>query len=347
MAAVKVATFNLYHFAAPGIFWHERKPTATYSPEQWQAKKDWIAAIVAEMDADVIGFQEVVSYDELAALMAASGYPHFFCTGHPIFDEDDPAVYVNAAVAIASRHPLVSAHPLSGVAGLPDDTVIDADFNFSRTPVDAVIDLPGIGETRFFVCHFKSQGAFVDDDDIDALPDWRDKVRTTYMERAMSGVNQVAKRAAEAGTIYRMSRQTIDADPEAPVILLGDLNEDPASHTISILTQADRVWSWGSVAPDAIPEEFAYLKHVYKLYDGFNLVPMQGLMRPNTYGGIHTGTVLDYVVVSNGLNPKNPRRRGAITKVEVFDAHFDVGPPKELASDHAPVVATIETPGEG
>lgn len=342
MTGVKVATFNLYHFAAPGIFWHERKPSATYSETQWADKKSWIVDVVAKMDADVIGFQEVVSYDELAALMAASGYPHFFCTGHPMFDAEDPAVYVNATVAIASRHPFVSVSALSGVAGLPADTVIDADFNFSRTPVDAVIDLPGIGETRILVCHFKSQGAFVDDDDIDALADWGDKIRTAYMARAMSGVNQVAKRAAEAGVVYRMFRQTIDADPDAPVILLGDLNEDPASHMISILTQADRVWSWGSVAANAIPDEFAYLKHVYTLYDSFNLVVMQGLARPNTHGDIVSGSVLDYCVVSNGLNPKNPRRRGTVTKTEVFDDHFELGPPKERSSDHAPVVTTIE-----
>jgi len=282
-------------------------------------------------------------HEELAALMAQCGYPHFFCTGHPMFDPDDPAVYVNATVAIASRHPFVSAHPLSGVAGLPDDTVIDADFNFSRTPVDAVIDLPGIGQTRIFVCHFKSQGAFVDDDEIDALTDWDAKIRTAYMERAMAGVNQVAKRAAEAGAIYRLFRQTIDADPDAPVILLGDLNEAPGSHTISILTQADRVWSWGSVAANAIPEEFAYLKHVYRLYDAFNLVVMQGLTRPNTHGDIVSGAVLDYCIVSNGLNPKNPRRRGTVIKTEVFDEHFETGPPRDRSSDHAPVVTTIET----
>ncbi|MCY0096126.1 endonuclease/exonuclease/phosphatase family protein [Hoeflea ulvae] len=341
MADIKLATFNLYHFAAPGIFWHERKPTATYSELHWQEKKNWLSATIAAMDADVIGFQEVVSHEELGALMAENGYEHFFCTGHPIFDEDDPSVYVNATVAIASRFPLVSAHPLSGVAGVPDDTVIDADFNFSRTPVDAVIDLPGIGETRILVCHFKSQGAFVDDEDIDVLADWGDKIRTTYMQRAMADVNQVAKRAAEAGAIYRIFRQTLDADPDAPVILLGDLNESPGSHTISILTQADRVWSWGSVAANAVPEAFAYLKHVYKLYDSFNLVPMQGLVRPNTHGGIIAGSVLDYCVVSNGLNPKNPRRRGTVTKVEVFDDHFELGPPKARSSDHAPVVTTI------
>jgi hypothetical protein len=178
---------------------------------------------------------------------------------------------------------------------------------------------------------------------IDALADWGDKIRTTYMERAMAGVNQVAKRGAEAGAIYRMFRQVIDADPDAPVILLGDLNEDPASHTISILTQADRVWSWGSVAANGIPEQFAYLKHVYKLYDAFNLVPMQGFVRPNTHGGIGSGSTLDYVVVSNGLNPKNPRRRGEVTKVEVYDEHFAAGLPKDRSSDHAPVIATIRS----
>ena len=341
MTDIKVATFNLYHFASPGIFWHERKPQATYSHDQWVEKKAWIASTVAAMDADVIGFQEVVSHQELGALMAANGYPHFFSTGHPIFDADDPAVYVNATVAIASRHPFVSVRPLSGVAGVPDETVIDADFNFSRTPVDAVIDLPGIGVTRIFVCHFKSQGAFVDDDVIDALAEWDDKIRTTYTQRAMAGVNQVAKRAAEAGAIYRLFRQTVDVDPDAPVILLGDLNEAPGSHTISILTQADRVWSWGSIAADAVPEESAYLKQVYKLYDSFNLVVMQGLVRPNTHGDIVSGSILDYCVVSNGLNPKNPRRRGAVSKVEVFDAHFEFGPPKERSSDHAPVLVTI------
>lgn len=345
MTNVLVATLNLYHFAAPGIFWHARKPTATYSQAEWDAKKNWIITLLSEMNADVIGLQEVVSQDELKALLAANGYPYFYCPVAPAFDADDPEIYVNATVAIASRYPFISAEPLSGVAGVPQDTVIDEDFRFSRTPVDAVIDLPGIGQTRFFVCHFKSQGAFVDDEIIDGLADWGDKIRTTYMERAMAGVNQVAKRAAEAGAIYRMFRQSIDADADAPVILLGDLNEDPASHTISILTQADRVWSWGSVAANGIPEPFAFLKHVYKLYDSFNLVPMQGFVRPNTHGGVGSGSTLDYVVVSNGLNPKNPRRRGEVAKVEVYDDHFAAGLPKDRSSDHAPVIATIKSVG--
>ncbi|MEQ8306508.1 MAG: endonuclease/exonuclease/phosphatase family protein [Hoeflea sp.] len=341
MTIIRAATFNLYHFAAPGIYWHQRKQGSTYTVPEWEAKKAWIAAMLGEMNADVIGFQEVVSQDELAALLAANGYPHVFFPARPDFDDDDPEIYVNATVAIASRFPFVRAEALQGLAGVPGDTVIDEDFRFSRMPVDATIDLPGIGEARIIVCHFKSQGAFVDEDEIDALEDWGDKIRATYMRRAMEGVNQVAKRAAEAGVIYRIFRQSIDADPEAALVLLGDLNEDPASHTISILTQADRVWSWGSVASNGVPQDLAYLKHVYKLYDAFNLVPMQGLVRPNTHGGVGSGSTLDYVVVSNGLNSKNPRRRGEVTKLEVYDNHFADGLAKDRSSDHAPVIATI------
>lgn len=347
MSEVRIATFNLYHFAAPGIFWHERKTTATYSPEQWEAKKIWISARLAEMKADVIGFQEVVSHAALAELTAAAGYPHFHMAGVPAFDADDPAVYVNATVAIASRFPFLSAGALEGVAGIPADTVIDDGFRFSRKPVEAVIDLPGIGATRIYVCHFKSQGAFVDPDAIDAIADWEAKIKATYAMRVLAGVDQVAKRAGEAGAIYRVFRRAIDADPDAPVILIGDLNEDPASHTIAILTQGDRVWSWGSVGANGIPEEFAHLKHVYKLYDAFNLVAMQTVTRPHTHGGIDGGSTLDYCIVSNGLNPKNPRRRGTVTKVKVFDEHFELGPSKEMSSDHAPVVMTLTPASPG
>ncbi|MFN7010405.1 MAG: endonuclease/exonuclease/phosphatase family protein [Allorhizobium sp.] len=341
MADLKLATFNLYHFAAPGIFWHERKASAIYSPEQWAAKCTWISDMLARMNADIVGFQEVVSDEALQTLTEAAGYRYFYTAGRPVFDPDDPQVYVNATVAIASRYPFVAVNDLAGVAGIPAETVIDEAFGFSRVPVEAVFDVPGIGPITVYVCHLKSQGAFVDPDDIDAIGDWAGKIKRYYALRAVAGVDQVAKRAAEAGALYRTFRRTLDADPEAAVVLLGDMNEDPASHTLGILTQGERVYSWGSVAGDAVPEEFAYLKHVYKLYDAWNLVVTQQNTRPVTHSSFGHGSVLDYVILSNGLNPKNPRRRGTVSKVEVFDAHFREGPERGIASDHAPVVATI------
>lgn len=341
MADLKVATFNLYHFAEPGIFWHERKANTTYTQEQWSAKLAWISGMLAKMNADVIGFQEVVSDEALRTLAEAAGYPYFYNAARAIFDPDDAAVYVNATVAIASRLPFTAVNDLAGVAGIPADTVIDERFGFSRVPVEALLQVPGIGELKVYVCHLKSQGAFVDPDEIDAIDDWAGKVKRYYALRAVAGVDQVAKRAAEAGALYRTFRRVLDADPGAAVVLLGDMNEDPESHTLGILTQGEHVFSWGSAAGDAIPEEFAYLKYVFKLYDAWHLVPTQQNTRPVTHSGFGHGSVLDYVILSNGLNPKNPRRLGTVSKVEVFDDHFHEGPERGVASDHAPVVATI------
>jgi endonuclease/exonuclease/phosphatase family metal-dependent hydrolase len=341
MADFRFATFNLFHFAEPGIFWHERDPKSTYTPEQWQAKRAWITGMLAQMNADVVGFQEVVSFEALKDLVAAAGYPHFYNAGVPIFDREDSAIYVNATVAIASRHPFTQVGDLIGVADIDVDTVVDPDFRFSRTPVAARIDLAGIGGMDIYVCHLKSQGAFVDPRDVDPITDWAEKIKTYYSLRNAAGVDQVAKRAAEAGVVYRLFRRAIDRDNDAPVLLLGDLNEGPDSHTIGILTQGERVFSWGSIPANGVPPQFAFLKHVYKLYDTWPLVPTQLQGRPITHSSSGHGSILDYGIVSNGLNPNNPRRRGTVTKVEVFDDHFRDGPPKGIASDHAPVIVTI------
>lgn len=336
----KLATFNLFHYAVPGIFWHERKPEATYTDAQWAAKNAWIGATLDQMGADVVGFQEVVSSDALRNLVAAHGYPHFYVGGAPVFDGVDPAIYVNAVVALASKHPML-ASDLSELGGIPADTVIDDQFRFSRTPVVAKVALPDLGETTVYVCHFKSQGAFVLNEDIDAIADWGDKIKTHYRLRAIAGVDQVSKRAAEAGVLFQLFRRALEQDPNARVVLLGDLNEGPESHTMGILTQSERVFSWGSQPQNAVPADKVFLKHTYPLYDSWNLAATPGGLRPVTHRSGQGGSVLDYVIVTNAFNPRNPRRSATVESVKVFDEHFITERPKQESSDHSPVMATI------
>lgn len=336
----KLATFNLFHYAVPGIFWHEREPTATYTDAQWTAKNAWIGATLDQMGADVVGFQEVVSVEALRNLAATHGYPHFYAAGHPIFDATDPAIYVNAVVALASKHPMLVSD-LNELGGIPADTVIDDQFRFSRTPVIAKVAFPDIGETTVYVCHFKSQGAFVLNEDIDAIADWGDKIRTYFRLRAIAGVDQVSKRAAEAGVLYQLFRRALEQDPKARVVLLGDLNEGPESHTIGILTQSERVFSWGSQPPNAIPADKVFLKHTYPIYDSWSLAATPGGQRPFTHRSGVGGSVLDYVILTNAFNPRNPGRSATVESVKVFDAHFVNEVPKQQSSDHAPVVANV------
>lgn len=347
--AVKFATINLFHFAEPGIYWHERKSNKVHTPPSWAAKKDWLSQTLTAMDADVVAFQEVVSVEELKQLCLALGYTDFVCLTEPKFDEAEAAgvadgtkIYVNATVALVSRFPVSEAEAISSLGDVIAHTVIDNGAGFSRPPIRCHIAVPDIGDTVVYAAHFKSQGAFVDEDRMDAIADWEEKFKTYFLERMYEGVDQVSKRAAEAGAVYARFRQDIEADLERPVILLGDLNEGPDSHTISILTQGDMVFAIGSIPRAHFPDEHRFRQYTHILYDCYALVPNQQVKRPVTHSGWGSGETLDYAIVSNGLNPKNPRRKGTVVKHEVWSDHFIAGMPKDITSDHAPVVVTVD-----
>lgn len=334
----RVATFNLYHFAEPGIFWHERKDRNTYTSAEWAAKTDWIRARLAAMDADVVGFQEVVSADALRNLCEAEGYPYFAQAGEVLFDPEDSDVYVNAVVALASRVPFLSVGDVQGTMDIENDTILDESFGFARTPLRAEIDLPELGPTPIYVCHFKSQGAFVSDDAIDAIDDWRKKLQAFFANRVRAGVDQVARRGAEAGAMYQLLMRDLEQNLNRPVVLIGDLNEGPMSHTLEILTQEDRLFSIGSLNAQSIPVAALCFKYSYRLYDAYTALSPQTRIRPITHSGFGQGTTLDYVIISNGLNARNPSRTGQVLSYKVHDDHFISETDKRTCSDHAPVV---------
>ena len=123
-APCTVATVNLYHWAEPGIGWYSAE--ASHSSEGWAEKCAWLTALLAEMDADVVGFQEVVSVAHLEALCAAAGYAHFSVVAEPRFAEAElnaepaPAVaryYTRPVQAVASRHPM-PAQPVRASASV-------------------------------------------------------------------------------------------------------------------------------------------------------------------------------------------------------------------------------------
>jgi endonuclease/exonuclease/phosphatase family metal-dependent hydrolase len=203
------------------------------------------------------------------------------------------------------------------------------------------VDVPGIGETVVYVCHFKSPGAAVPDSEIDAIEDWEGKVKAYLNRRMEAGVNQVLKRTTEAGLIYRKFREALEKDINAPVVLLGDLNDVPESYTIGILTQAEKVSEWGSEPAENLPETLAGLEYAFRLYDSWMLSSSQDGQRPATHGGEY-GSVLDYAIVSNGLNGNNPDCRGAVVGLKVYDQHLLDGTDERVSSDHAPVVMTVE-----
>ena len=339
------ATLNLYQYAAPGTFWYERDPANDHSPERWEAKEDWIAGILREADAEVVGVQEVFSTDGLRALAARSGYPHVAVVAEPARDPADPDVFLGPVVALLSRHPFIDAPtPLPVSPDLLADLPLAPGFGFRRDVVRARVDLPGLGPTTVMSAHFKSQGAFVDDDAVAALPAWRARFREHFRQRAIRDAEQLVRRSAEEAALYLAAMEEVGADRNAPVLVLGDLNDTPDSSTLRIATQRDWVRTVAGRRYDGIeaPSDRAW-SYAWRLYDAYGLRPDQSGARQATHaGGWNYGpSVLDYVLVSNGLNPENPSRRGTVVEHRVLDAHLEGGRDPGR-SDHALVRVTVE-----
>lgn len=344
MADLKLATLNLYQYAEPGTYWYEFDERNDHEPDTWAAKQTWIRETLTRLDADVVAFQEVFSTQAFRAMAEAAGYAHIAIVAEPAVDATNPSVFRGPVVAIASRHPFTE--PPSALA-VPEEltraTPLAPDFAFRRDVVCARIDLPGLGATTVYCAHFKSQGAFVDDDEVAAEADWRDRFREHLRQRAIKDADQIVRRSGEAAALYLSAMMEVEADRNAPVVVLGDLNDVPTSPTLRLVTQRDWIntiagRSYGGIEA-AADRAWSY---TWRLYDAFDLVPNQAGIRTPTHASSwrYPASTLDYALVSNGLNPKNPARVGEVTEHRVVGEHFEDGD-RAATSDHAAVRITI------
>lgn len=117
---VRFATANLLNYLAPPNAFYEFNNI--YEATQWQQKQRWLNHKLIELNADVIGFQEIFSADALREQMHDLGYPYFEVIDTPQVSDD--YIYSSPVVGIASRYPL------------SDVVAVDAqqpDFHFTAT----------------------------------------------------------------------------------------------------------------------------------------------------------------------------------------------------------------------
>lgn len=344
MSHFHIASYNLYQFAEPGTFWYERDEANDYEPDQWAEKLDFIRARIAEMDADIIGFQEVFSVDAFKALLEPLGYDVRILRDTPFkLSDTGEKIWLGPNLALASRLPIRDARVLRATPEIEPDGLLAADFDYRRGIIEAEIEVPGLAEPLVvYDCHFKSQGAFVDSDAVALLPEWRDRFRKHLRDRALLDANQVIRRAGEAMMLYEHIMNRIEANPEQAVAVVGDLNDDPESFTLRILTQNERIRNIaGRSYANLEPHEKAG-RYAWQLYSASGLAPAQGTGLTPTHATWNHSSVLDYVLVSNSLNPRNPNALGHVTSYEVFNQHHLDQVNRLVSSDHAPICARID-----
>ncbi|MCH4294631.1 endonuclease/exonuclease/phosphatase family protein [Shewanella sp. 3B26] len=356
LTRVDIATLNLFNFLAPPAAAYEFD--RIYSNEQWQKKCNWLRHCVTSLEADIIGFQEVFSVDELKVVMQELGYPYFAVVDTPSCED-----YVCRApvVAIASRLPLAEV-----VAVEPDPKAVAAmglgdDFRFGRRVLRATVSLNDWGMLDIYVLHFKSPRPLFEPE---ALGEMSAAPRL-LAHRALGSFASRARRGFEAMLLYQALLQRRD-DTANPMLVMGDFNGGlDAAEFGGFWLEADAIHGndrkgagLGALTDDAFNRAIAHfaLKDASVLFLESQLFDRQGgrhesepledlswARRPTHYLGSR-GSLLDHILLSQDFDGALAPARGRVCHFSVFDEHLrtPVYERDSESSDHAALVVGLE-----
>ena len=294
---MKLATINLYQFAEEGFYWYERNAKNTYQSRQWKKKQRWVEEQLSEMDADVVGFQEVFSVDALEELVNRSGYPYFATTDTPKLDPDDGKVFISPVVAIASRHPFKRVQSVSIAHEITESIPLSNEFKFSREPVCATVQIPELGEVMVYVVHLKSKRPVVERDlEYSEETLWKTRFQDTLLKRSRGDVLSMLQRGLEATSLYHDVIKQLPTTPQ--IVVMGDINDDESSSPFNALTQHQKLFDVGGIEDEDWPQEDKRELHEHQLFDSYVVAPnARSKVRPYTH--LHRGNpnTLDHILV--------------------------------------------------
>lgn len=343
---MKIATLNLFQFAEPGFHWYHRAEVTTYRAEHWNSKLRWLRQQFKAVDADVVGFQEVFSVDALQRLCKEMGYEHFAVVDTPDISPSDKRVFTRPVVALASRYPLSRIETITPDPELLED-IEQPDFHFRRLPVKATIESP-LGSIIAYVVHLKSRRAPRADQTFEPEVPWAERVRETLKQSCRGNIIALYQSGLEASLLYHDVVQELAQDKERGIVVIGDFNNHPEDVALDVLTMRESIYDIGGVYAKHWPRGVKAMLHDHRLADSYLLAPnMKNKPRPHTYVHFGEANVLDFILVSNALNPKNPASDLQVSHFEAINEHLSHdGVADRQQSDHAIVSITLKPEAE-
>lgn len=331
MSRFSILTWNLENFFRP------RADAGPDEHERYRRKLALLAGVLQRAEADVMTFQEVGGADALADLAEALAPAPMF---HAVSSAPDGR---GIRVGAISRLPLDVVEDVVAFAGGPATLVHDLD---ERGRAIASTRL-GRGALHFtvqaaepvhvIVTHLKSkllsyrrpggQVSFVPRDD---------------EERAQAAGIALQRRSAEAVTLRLAADRVLLAGANPRVVLLGDLNDVPEAQTTLLLTgpAGSEIGTRGFDRDD--------LGDRTRL---FNLAALIALERRYSRISFGRRELIDQILVSQAMLPRDADGHRRLPQVDALVDFADGLPSvgedagardREIAPDHAPVIATFE-----
>ncbi|MFS0705647.1 endonuclease/exonuclease/phosphatase family protein [Cellulomonas sp. 179-A 9B4 NHS] len=310
-----VATVNLYNLQLPGRRMNPGQQP--WTPVEYRRKVRWLADRLRELDADVVGLQELWHRDALADVLAEAH-----------LDDDYTVLAVPAdgdriTCAALVRDGLLVGEPAwveefppgfrLRVADGHDPQAPDVDVRidrFSRPVLRFAVALRDDGPpAEVFVTHLKSKlPTRVDREDwFTADPD----AFRPHAE-ALGAALSTIRRTAEA-TALRVLLTAALRGTATPVLVLGDVNDGQHSNTLNILTGQPRY-----LVGDALGGADTGLYTAQTLQEYRDT-------RDVYYTHVHEDLreSLDHVLVSEQLYDNSRRRRWLFDGLRIANDHLD------------------------
>jgi len=315
----KIATLNLLNYASPPYSYYQLDEN--YNAAQWQTKNMWLKEQLTKMSADVIGFQEVFSFDALAELTSSLGYHYISKVDDPSMAKNCEFTYITPIVALASKFPITQVQAVSPDIQLLKYLGLPESFSFSRKPIKALVDLPNLGFIRIYVLHLKSKRAT-------NLNDFANKKipsNELYSEALTDTVGRFVsqeQRCLEGMLIFHDALQDQVTHP-LPSIIVGDFNDELHTSALSVIFDSSK--------------DNSKTDHL-NFNDAFDIsMNMQNEEKPFTLFYEGKGKILDYILVSNEFNPKNEKPSINDLTYHTLDKHIQLIPldKHKTNSDHA------------
>lgn len=315
---IRFATFNVCNLAPPGMTFYENLPP--YTPEAYEAKLDWLARKVDEIDADVIAFQEIFSQACLRTVLARTR--NYREALHAGFDPDPAIPPLTPSVALVSRLPF--AAPPAAIALLPPDLLagparLDRPLTRFARPLLHVRVLAAPDQpVDVLAVHLKSKRPdFLDGED-ESDPALSD----------LATLRSLYRRGTEAAGLRRVVDALMAASAGAPLVVMGDFNDTADAVTTQLVK--------GSGRPRDESDAFGM-----RLFDCYRIQARRDFSRDVGYSHMHEGVfnTIDHVLVSRAFHPEWPHAQGAVQEVFYLNDHLQQNLPH--ASDHGAVLARV------
>jgi len=227
---IRLGTFNLFQFVEPPYSWYTKKEK--FDQAQWDEKTIWIKDQIAQMDCDIIGFQEVFSRKALKRLVGELGFRYFKVVDAARVSKNDKLKYITTTVAIASKYPISNVEMVEAHLPSLKKHNFHNRFYFSRIPIKATITLPDEKELLVYVAHLKSNRNNELEHIFNKNHNLEYKKRLVFKTLEDSHAVSLKQRLCEASSGFF----DIEKSKNKPTVLLCDLNDKEFSLTIDALS---------------------------------------------------------------------------------------------------------------